>query len=55
MKGFVSAASTVTDAEHDAGGAANTVGVTYFSASTTLSPGLSEPPCTSTSVTGANP
>jgi hypothetical protein len=30
----------VADREHDVGGARNTVGVTYFSASTTLSSGM---------------
>lgn len=40
-------------AKHDVGGACNTVDVTYL-ASTTLSSGMPEPACTSTSRIHAN-
>jgi hypothetical protein len=43
-----------TGAEHDVGGARNTVDVTYFSASTMLSAGMPVAACTSTSALAAN-
>ena len=42
MECFGSGFSTGTGAEHDVGGACNTVDVTYFSASTTLNSGMPE-------------
>ncbi len=53
MECFESGFSTGVGAKHDVSGACNTVDVTYL-ASTTLSSGMPEPACTSTSRIHAN-